>query len=180
MTANQGARGTLFLVAGPSGAGKDTLIAAAARMLPESHVFPQRVITRPEGRDAERHAHQSIEMFDQAEAAGAYALSWSAHGLRYGIPASILLDLAAGRHVVVNVSRAVAAAARQRLLPSHVIVVTASRDVLATRLAERGRETAEDVALRLERHVDLAPDTLIVNEGPLEITLARFLGVLQG
>lgn len=173
-------RGTLFLVAGPSGAGKDTLIAAAAARLSGTHVFPRRVITRPEGADAEQHAHQSDALFASAEAGGAYALSWSAHGLRYGVPVSILEDLDAGRHVVVNVSRAVAAAARRRFHPCRVILVTARREILAERLAARGREAPEDVALRLDRQVDLVPDSLIVNEGPVEITLQRFLEALKG
>lgn len=180
MTLDKAARGTLFLVAGPSGAGKDTLIAEAARALSMSHIFPQRVITRPAGADAEQHAHHSAEVFADAEAKGAFALSWSAHGLRYGIPVSILEDLAAGRHVVVNVSREVAAAARERFQPSHVIVVTASRETLARRLSTRGREAAGDVAQRLDRRVDLAPDTLIVNEGPLEAAITRFIEVLKG
>jgi len=173
-------RGTLFLVAGPSGAGKDTLIAAAATRLAATHVFPRRVITRPAGDDAEQHAHQSSEMFASAEAGGAFALSWSAHGLRYGVPVSILTDLDAGRHVVVNVSRAVASAARQRFSPCKVILVTARREILAERLAARGREAPEIVTRRLDRQVDLTPDSLIVNEGPIEITLARFLEALVG
>lgn len=180
MAHDSAVRGTLFLVAGPSGAGKDTLIAAAAARLASTHVFPRRVITRPEGTDTEQHAHQSDEMFACAEAAGAYALSWSAHGLRYGVPASILEDLDAGRHVVVNVSRAIAAAARQHFNPCRVILVTARREILAARLAARGREAPQDVAQRLDREVDLLPDSLIVNEGPVEITLERFLEALKG
>lgn len=180
MTLDKAVRGTLFLVAGPSGAGKDTLIAEAARVLARSHVFPQRVITRPVGADAEQNVHQSAEVFACAEAEGAFAFSWSAHGLRYGIPVSILEDLSAGRHVVVNVSRDVAAAARQRFQPSHVILVTASRETLALRLSTRGREAAGDITQRLDRRVDLTADTVIVNEGPLEAAIARFIEVLKG
>jgi len=180
VTVSRLARGTLFLVAGPSGTGKDTLIAAAARHLSETHVFPQRVITRPSISDAEVHTHQSIEVFDASLAGGAYALSWSAHGLRYGIPSSIHADLEAGRAVVINVSREVARAARKAFNPARVILVTASRATLAQRLADRGRESADEIAQRLDRQVDLAPDAVIVNEGPVDAAIARFLEVLKG
>jgi ribose 1,5-bisphosphokinase PhnN len=58
--------------------------------------------------------------------------------------------------------------------------VTARREILAERLAARGREAPEDVTQRLDRQVDLVPDSLIVNEGPIEITLVRFLEALEG
>ena len=39
-------KGQIFAVVGPSGAGKDTLMAAAARARPDLHIV-RRVITRP-------------------------------------------------------------------------------------------------------------------------------------
>ena len=53
-----------------------------------------------------------------------FALQWQAHGLRYGIPADIADDLAAGVVVVANVSRGVIAEAADRF-PVRVIEITA-------------------------------------------------------
>ncbi|HVM81880.1 MAG TPA: phosphonate metabolism protein/1,5-bisphosphokinase (PRPP-forming) PhnN, partial [Stellaceae bacterium] len=144
-------RGTLILVVGPSGAGKDTLIEGARDALAGDRrfLFPRRVITRPAEAGGEEHEAMSSVEFAAAEAAGAFALSWGAHGLRYGIPSGIDAELARGRHVVVNVSRSILAEARRRYRPLAIVEVTAPVEVLAERLAARGREGAADIAQRL-------------------------------
>ncbi|MGB0684305.1 MAG: phosphonate metabolism protein/1,5-bisphosphokinase (PRPP-forming) PhnN [Magnetovibrionaceae bacterium] len=147
------ARGTLFLVVGPSGAGKDSLLLAAKEALGRSkdYTFPQRRITRPQGAGGEDHLAIDDEAFDRLADTGAFALHWQAHGLSYGVPIDIEDDLAAGRHVVVNVSRSVLDLARERLSPVRVLSITVSRDVLRARLLARGRESAADMEERVAR-----------------------------
>lgn len=175
-------RGVLHLVVGPSGAGKDTLIDAARAARPDL-VVPRRAVTR--GADA---GGEAIEALGAAEfaaraAAGGFALHWQAHGLGYGIPAGIEADLAAGRDVLINVSRGVIAQARARFQPLRVLVVTAAPEVLAARLAARGREDAADIAQRLARagqDMPEGPDVhLIDNGGALEAGIAAFLAALH-
>jgi phosphonate metabolism protein PhnN/1,5-bisphosphokinase (PRPP-forming) len=173
-------RGTLFLIAGPSGAGKDTLIREARRRLADTHVFPRRIVTRAPDDSSEDHVAISAEAFAASSSRGEFAFSWSAHGLSYAIPASIWTDLDEGRHVVVNVARAVAASTRKTVTPSHVVLVTAGREIRAARLAGRGREASDNIAERLDRAVDLVPDTLVENEAGLDAALSRFLAALQG
>ena len=174
-------RGTLFLVVGPSGAGKDTLIDAARAARPDI-VFPRRVITRSADAGGEDHVPATVEEFDRLETEGAFALSWRAHDLAYGAPAAIEADLAAGRDVLVNVSRAVVAEARERFAPIRVLYVTAPTPALAARLAERGRESAADIAERLARSTDrqpTGPDVVrIDNGGALGEGVASFLAAL--
>lgn len=174
------ARGTLFLVAGPSGAGKDTLLGEAHKRLPATHVFPRRIVTRLSVGGSEDHIPETEQVFAARLACDEFAFAWSAHGFSYAIPASIWRDLDEGRHVVVNVSRAIAASVRVACKPSHVILVTARREVLAERLAARSRETDGDIARRLDRAVDLVPDTVIVNEGSIDAAVSRLIAALQG
>lgn len=143
-------RGTLHLVVGPSGVGKDTLIDALRPLRPDL-LIPRRVITRPAGAGGEDHDPMTPEAFDAAEAAGRFLLSWRAHDLAYGIPAEAAAALASGRHVLANVSRGVVDQARARFAPVRVLSVTAPPDILAARLKARGREDEAARALRLSR-----------------------------
>jgi phosphonate metabolism protein PhnN/1,5-bisphosphokinase (PRPP-forming) len=173
----------LILVVGPSGAGKDTLLNgvrdAFAR---EGGIrFVRRVITRPGDLGEEAHESASEQEFELREQVGDFALSWRAHGLRYGIPADISIDLAQGRVVVANVSRAVVAEAAA-LFPVAVIEVTAPPALLAARLAERGRDTADDVARRLSRDIELpVPVTrlTVVNDGSKAQGVARLRDAIR-
>ena len=173
----------LVLVVGPSGAGKDTLINAAKAALANdpSFVFPRRVVTREAMVALEDHDSVSDAAFAKAEAAGAYALSWNAHGLRYGLPASLRDDLAAGRTVVFNASRAMVATAKEKFPGTRVILVEATTEVRAKRLSGRGRETEAEVAARLAREVPAAlPDAIrIDNSGALEDGIGRFTAALR-
>ncbi len=83
--------------------------------------------------------------------------------------------------VVANVSRGVIAAAVQRY-DTRVIEVTAPPEVLAARLASRGRETAGDVARRLSRTAAI-PSSVSVetvwNDDSLTEGVERFVAALR-
>lgn len=178
------AEGTLFLVVGPSGAGKDTLIAGAREALKDDprFVFARRVITRPSDAGGEGHIEIGPEAFETRRAARGFALSWKAHGHDYGLPASLADDLAAGRNVVANVSRAVVAQAAADFRNIRVVVVTAPSAVLAARLAGRGRESGEDIATRLAREGAAIPAgvpcTEILNDASPEEGVRRLVAAL--
>jgi ribose 1,5-bisphosphokinase len=164
--------GALVLVVGPSGAGKDTLLAGAQRELAADPriVFPRRAVTR-ESSAFENNEVVTPEAFDRAVASGAYALWWRAHGHAYGIPRSIDDEIAAGRIVVVNASRTVAGEARTRYRDVAVALITAPADVLAERLAARGRRSDGNFGDRLMRATlatDGEPDIEIGNVGAVD------------
>jgi ribose 1,5-bisphosphokinase len=179
-------KGKLALVVGPSGAGKDTLIAGARAQLAGdvNFVFPRREITRPADAGGEDHITVSWESFAQRRADGAYALAWEAHGLGYGVPAGIAEDLVHGRTVVVNVSRTVIPLARTRFPDLQIMNVTAPVWILAERLAARGRESADDVAKRIDRSgafvIEGAGVVNVVNDGGPEQGIERFVNALIG
>jgi phosphonate metabolism protein PhnN/1,5-bisphosphokinase (PRPP-forming) len=174
----------LVVVVGASGAGKDTLMERARAELAGDPAFRfvRREITRPAGAGGEDHTEVSPAVFDARRAAGGYALSWEAHGLGYGIPADIAEDLAAGRVVVANISRARIAEAGERF-PTMVLEITAPAEVLAARLAARGRETAADIAARLAREVALPAGVAVVrvvNDGTPQDGAAAVVAALRG
>ena len=180
-----GQRGRLVLVVGPSGVGKDSVIDGARAALAgrDDIAFPHRVITRAAGLGGEDYVAVSPESFTAMQARGDFALSWPAHGLQYGIPVSVEADLAAGRQVVINVSRAVIDAARQRYPGLLVVLITASPEILRRRLVARGRENAAEIEERLSRAAAYTlhgPDIVVLNnDGALADTVARFTGLLQ-
>jgi ribose 1,5-bisphosphokinase len=166
-------------VVGPSGAGKDTLIAGALRLRPDLRVV-RRVITRPSEAGGEDFDGVTEAEFAVRLARGDFALHWQAHGLHYGI----LRDQVAGPGVVVfNGSRAALPAAQAAFPHLRVIMVTAPDAVLAARLAARGRETEGDIRARLARAAFALPEGIeaitVVNDGTLEQGVARLLAALQ-
>lgn len=175
-------RGTLFLIVGPSGAGKDSVIAGLRQRLADRPIrFVRRTVTRPPG-PGEDHEPVDEVMFAARQAAGWFALAWAAHGLSYGIPADIDDDLTAGRHVVANVSRSVLGEASGRFSPLLALEITASPAILAARIVARGREDASAVAQRLTRPAPVidpgVPLVSIDNSGPIEAAVARVAALL--
>lgn len=159
--------GLLVLVVGPSGSGKDTLLAGAAQALARDmrFHFVRRVVTRTASH--EDHDVADVHDFLARRDAGEFSLHWEAHGLHYGIPQSIVDDLAQGRIVVANVSRGVLARAAE-IFPISVLEITAPEAVRSARLAARNRESANDIQARLSRAI-AQPDGLtrysISNDG---------------
>lgn len=177
--------GRLVLVTGPSGVGKDSLLDGARAALAgrDDYVFPRRYVTRAAGLGGEDYISVSETDFAAMAARGDFALHWPAHGLHYGIPASIDGDLAAGRQVVVNVSRAVIDQARAKYSGLLVLAINASPDVLRQRLLKRGRESAAEIAERLQRaaayRLEGADVVTLNNDGPLADGIAAFVALLE-
>jgi ribose 1,5-bisphosphokinase len=161
--------GRLVLVVGPSGAGKDTLLGLARAACKDDLdiVFPRRIVTR-EASAFEDNEQVSHDAFSQARARDAYAMHWEAHGHGYALNRGIDDDIRAGRSVIANVSRTVIAATRRAYADVVVVSITAPPEVLAQRLAARGRGSDGKIERRLGRTVDdaaAAPDVTIVNVG---------------
>lgn len=173
--------GTLVLVVGPSGVGKNTLIDGARRSLEGDarFVFARRFVTRPD------HAPGDIAMnpdhFEDERRRGAFALSWYAHGLAYGVPRDISKALGEGRCVIANVSRSVLNEARKAFPRIRVIHVDAPATLLRQRLAGRGREPADDQEERLRRAIPVEGDDVesLINDGPVDHAIDAMVRILR-
>lgn len=175
--------GLLVLVVGPSGAGKDTLLAYAKTALAARAdiAFARRRITRAV--DAtENHVALDEAAFARDLALGRYPLHWRANGLSYALGPEVAEDIAAGRIVVANGSRAAIKEARALFAKVKVVHVTAPAEVLAERIAARGRETTAEVTARLAREpaLDAPPDLRIYNVDAVDAAGERLAAFLRG
>ncbi|WP_133648125.1 phosphonate metabolism protein/1,5-bisphosphokinase (PRPP-forming) PhnN [Paraburkholderia flava] len=179
---NTTSAGIFFFVVGPSGAGKDSLIEGARRLEP-NFCFARRAITRPAGSPGEDHDALDDATFDALDARGEFLVTWSAHGLRYGLRRDLLDAIAQGRHVIANGSRRMIGDLAARVPRLVVIEVGAPAEVLEARLLGRGRETAEQVRARVAREVEPCTADVeirrIVNDGSLEEGIERFMHALR-
>lgn len=177
--------GTFVAVVGPSGVGKDSLLRyARQRYDGDPRVsFPRRHITRPGGDGAEDHLPTTPEAFSAAERNGDFALCWEAHGLHYGIPATIDAELQRGLTLVVNVSRARVEHVRRRYASVRIVSISVAPERLRERLTRRGRENPAEVERRLSRiglAVPRGTDVIgIDNSGALEGAGERLCAVIS-
>ena len=177
--------GVFFFVVGPSGSGKDSLINGARTVLEPTnrYVFARRVITRPAGSPGEDHEPATEEDFERRCARGDFLISWNAHGLRYGLPNALKAALERGQNVIANGSRAAISELTERVSRLVVVEVTAPADLLAVRIAGRGREVGAAIDGRLLRNVAQRPVSVqtvtVCNDGTVAAGIERFLAALE-
>jgi ribose 1,5-bisphosphokinase len=174
----------LVYVMGPSGAGKDTLMAEARRRLPDRLVLAERLVTRPVvAGSLDRHVTE--ERMARLARCGRLALHWSCHGFGYGIEKAVDDSLRRGMAVLVNGSRGYfrrALAVYPALVP---ILITAEPGILRARLEGRAREGPGSISerlLRIDEGFDLAHEGLLTidNSCGLEGAVELFLGHIRG
>jgi len=178
--------GSLYYVVGASGAGKDSVLRYARAALGRDHevLFATRYITRPRRSGGDDHIALGTGEFLLRKRRGLFAMDWESHGFRYGIGVEIDAWLAQALTVVVNGSRSYLPIARERYPQLEAVWITARPQNLAARLAQRGRETRDQIAARLRRNAKLgstpaANELHISNDGPLETAGSRFVCLLR-
>jgi ribose 1,5-bisphosphokinase len=176
--------GALIAICGPSGAGKDSLLRRAQEINRDTAriVFPRRIVTRSVS-DFEEHDTATPEEFDRTLASGGFAFWWDAHGLKYGLAASIDDDIRARRCVVCNVSRTVIPGLRGRYSRVVTVLVTAPEDILMARLAARARATDGDLTQRMARSAKVNDtfdaDIVIENTGSIDDGARKLLSAIE-
>ncbi len=145
--------GILFVLSGPSGVGKDTVINRLKERGLPLH-FAITVTTRPKRADevhGVNYYFSTVADFERMCAAGEL-LEWAVvHGNYYGTPREqIRQALAAGKDVLLKVDVQGAASVR-RNVPGAVLIFLAppSMTELVERLESRGTESAGELRLRI-------------------------------
>lgn len=163
--------GLWVFVCGPSGAGKDSVMAWAARQLAarQDIVFARRIVTRAAHLGSD-HDEVTAEQFARLNDGDGLAWHWQAHGFQYGVEARYAALVSTGKIVVINGSRA-HASGLNATAPVRVVQVTTDAAQLASRLEQRGRDAPHEVSRRLVRNAlfkGLCADHTIINQGALE------------
>lgn len=177
--------GSLILVVGPSGVGKDTVIDGAKRKFERNpgFYFPRRYITRAHSAGGENHIEVSHDDFGEMRDTHQFCLHWQAHGLHYGLPVDITRRISEGQTVIVNGSRSVLEIARIQFSQLRIAHIVASEESLRKRLTARGRENAEDIDRRIKRSTGfrLYGDdvTEIDNSGSLDQAIDQLITLSQ-
>jgi ribose 1,5-bisphosphokinase len=144
-------------------------------------VFVRRTITRPAGDSSEDNFSVDEAEFQRLADSGAFALSWSAHGLRYGLPSEIDDAIASGRVVVANVSRTILPELKARYSRVVAIAISADPAIVHDRLTGRGREAPKEIRQRSERVVTASGSDWmdIRNSGPIAEAGVVLVGILS-
>ena len=165
MSSNFHSDGTLFIVSGPSGAGKTTLIDRVRERLRQLHIelyFSVSHTTRPARAgeiDGTNYYYVSEESFRAMIERGEF-LEWAhVHANLYGTSrAEVLGRLAAGQDVILDIdyqgAKQIAEDPDLKPRSLSVFIFPPSLDVLERRLHGRGLNTKDEIDLRLRKAID--------------------------
>lgn len=179
-------RGVLFVVSGPSGVGKSTLVRAALARVPDLgfSVSATTRAPRPGERDGVDYHFVSEEGFHQRVAEGEFLEYATVYDRSYGTlrkPTEAVL--AEGRSILLDIDVKGSAQVRVAMPEAvHVFILPPSWDALERRLVARGTDAPEVIARRMalaEEQLLAAPtyDYQVVNDD-LEAAHAVLQGIL--
>jgi guanylate kinase len=165
MSSNFHPDGTLFIVSGPSGAGKTTLIDAVRRQLEPlgialyfsvSHTTRKPRAGEVDGRNYHFVSHQTFRaMIDRGE-----FLEWAhVHEQLYGTSlAEVRLRLDRGQDVILDIdyqgAKQIAADTQLKDRSLNVFVFPPTLDILEQRLRDRGLNTEQEIETRMQKAID--------------------------
>jgi guanylate kinase len=146
-------RGTLYIVAAPSGAGKSSIVNAC--LARDANICLSISFTSRPPRPGERHAEHynfvSAEAFERMVAAGDFFEHARVHGDWKGTAQqSVEPQLAAGRDVLLEIDWQGARQVRERVAGAvSVFILPPSREALEQRMRARGQDSEAVIAQRL-------------------------------
>jgi guanylate kinase len=179
-------RGALFVVTGPSGVGKSTLIRAARQVVPDLDfsVSATTRAPRPGESDGVDYHFLDAARFDALVAEGAFLEHAGVYDRRYGtLRAPVEAALSAGRSIVLDIDVAGHRQVRRSgLSATHIMLLPPSLPALEARLRARGTEDDATIARRMAQVqgqlADVADYDYVVVNDHLQTAHQVFQGIL--
>ena len=177
----------LFVISGPSGAGKGTLVARIREQHPALGLTVSATTRKPrEGEvDGKSYYFLTKEEFSRRVEANEFVEWAEVHGNCYGtLVSEVTSNLESGKSLILEIDVQGAFQVKERFPEAILIfIMPPSLEVLAERLSGRGTETAESLELRLanaKAEIELADryDNVVVNDD-LDDATAELLEVIQ-
>lgn len=177
--------GTLILIVGNSGSGKDSIINGVAEKYPKNlqrfHTV-KRYITRPPSETEDNYFVNSKEFNDMSNQ-GKFALQWHIYGLDYGVPIEIEEWLKNGDIVIANVSRTIINNAKKKYKNLKVVFVDVPFEITLQRVKDRERESKQRLKERIERARNNQQfpkaDFVVDNSGDLDDAITQLLNYIK-
>lgn len=165
MSSNFHPDGTLFIVSGPSGAGKTTLIQRVRDQLQpigiELYFSVSHTTRKIRGGEVAGQSYHFVSdtEFSRMVEEGEFLEYAHVHAHRYGTSRSEVMDkLRAGQDVILDIdyqgARQIANDAELEPRSLSVFIFPPSLEVLSTRLRDRGLNTDAEIDLRLRKAID--------------------------
>ena len=165
MSSNFHSDGTLFIVSGPSGAGKTTLITNVRdQLMPlgiELYFSVSHTTRRPRAGEVPGLSYHYVEAgeFEAMVGRGEFLEHAHVHAHRYGTSrAEVVERLRAGQDVILDIdyqgARQIARDPELQPRSLSVFIFPPSLDTLRVRLRQRGLNTDQEIDLRLRKAID--------------------------
>ncbi len=171
--ANNMRKGNLFVLSGPSGAGKGTLVKRVLQRIPDAWVSVSATTRKPRPGEVDGKDYYFLDQprFDELVSQNGF-LEWACvHGNSYGTLRSRVQDhMNAGGQVILEIDVQGAFQVKKAMPEAHLIFIEPpSLEELERRLRGRGTETEEVICKRMKTaEVELAQkmeyDVQVVND----------------
>ncbi len=165
-------RGLLFVISGPAGSGKGTIVSRVRELAPfDFSVSATTRAPRPNEIDGVHYHYMTRDQFCEKIAAGEMFEYAEYIGNLYGTPKQAVEDaLNAGKNIILEIDAQGAMQVKSKLPEAILIfVMPPDYETLVSRIRGRGTETEDVIAKRMEQaHTELGHfakyDYVVVNE----------------